>query len=83
MNVRDSRGECKDTIAYVADVQTFTILVYDFKSDRSWIVNDSKFRPNNAYQNATIAGTAVTLDDGIMGLALSPRRPGKQIEKAT
>lgn len=60
-------------MAYIADVNSHSILVYDHANDRSWRVQNKLFYPCPAYGTYTIAGESFDLMDGVFALALSPR----------
>ena len=73
VDVRDPppTGQCRNTKVYLADVQGFGLIVYDFMANRSWRVTNQKFSPNPNFSRFTIAGESFDLMDGIFGLALS------------
>lgn len=75
LDVRDPppSGQCQNTMAYIADVQSFSILVFDLKRQHSWRVQNKLFFPCPAYGTYTIAGESFDLMDGVLGMALSPR----------
>ncbi|XP_072932020.1 dopaminechrome tautomerase-like isoform X2 [Epargyreus clarus] len=76
----DVRGfddnDCSDTFVYVADVSGFGMLVVDVASDRSWRVTHRLMYPFPSHGTFTIDGESFDLMDGILGMALSPYRPG-------
>lgn len=78
LDVRDPRpsGQCANTVAYIADVTGFGILVYDMRRNRSWRVQNKLLYSCPAYGTFTIAGESFDLMDGVFGLALSPPRGG-------
>lgn len=84
LDVRDPppRGTCANTMAYIADVTGNGILVYDALRNRSWRVQNKLTFPHPEWGTITIAGESFDLMDGIMGLALSPRKDtrGKTFE---
>ncbi|KAJ8665272.1 hypothetical protein QAD02_006934 [Eretmocerus hayati] len=67
---------CSNTYLYVADVLGYGMLIYSMYENRSWRLNNTK---TNAFGNdpearrLTIAGESIDLDDGILGMSLSPR----------
>lgn len=76
LDVRDPppTGTCMNTVAYIADVTGYGILVYDARQNRSWRVQNKLIYPHPHEGTFTIAGESFDLMDGVMGLALSPRR---------
>lgn len=78
LDVRDPppAGRCANTVAYMADVTGFGILVFDLRRNRSWRVQNKLFYSCPAYGTFTIAGESFDLMDGVFGLALSPPRIG-------
>lgn len=67
---------CLDTHLYVADVIRHGMMVYDFRRDHSWRLNNTE---GNAFGNnpedvlkLTIAGESFELIDGTLGMSLSP-----------
>ncbi|XP_039753932.1 protein yellow-like isoform X2 [Pararge aegeria] len=78
--VVDVRGQdpsdCSDTYVYVADVTGFLLLVVDVLNNRSWKVAHRLMYPTPARGFFTIAGESFDLMDGILGMALSPSKPG-------
>ncbi|CAH0750872.1 unnamed protein product [Diatraea saccharalis] len=70
-------GDCGDTFVYVADVSGFGILVVDVANDRSWRVTHRLMFPFPNHGTFTIEGESFDLMDGVLGMALSPYRPGR------
>lgn len=60
-------------MAYIADVTSFSVLVFDLQNDRSWRVQNKLFFPCPTYGTHTIQGDTFDLMDGVFGMALSPR----------
>ncbi|XP_030022180.1 protein yellow isoform X1 [Manduca sexta] len=78
VDVRSHRyGDCSDTFVYVADVSGFGVLVVDVAGDRSWRATNKLFFPYPSRGTFTIDGESFDLMDGVLGMALSPYRPGK------
>jgi len=75
LDVRDPppSGQCANTMAYIADVNGFSLLVFDLRNNRSWRVQNKLFYSCPAYGTYTILGDSFDLMDGVFGLALSPR----------
>lgn len=75
VDVRDPApaGRCENTMAYIADVTGFGILVYDLRANRSWRTHNKLVYPYPNYGTFTVARETFDLMDGVLGLALSPR----------
>ncbi|XP_058462814.1 major royal jelly protein 1-like isoform X2 [Malaya genurostris] len=75
VEVRDPppTGACSKTMAYVADVTAFGLIVYDMSRGKSWRVTNKLMNPNPDYGTFTIADESFDLMDGILTMALSPR----------
>lgn len=70
-------GDCANTFVYVADVSGFGLLVLDVANDRSWRVTNKYFFPYPSRGTFTIDGESFDLMDGVLGMALSPYRTGR------
>ncbi|XP_065209947.1 protein yellow-like [Planococcus citri] len=66
------KEDCSDSIAYIADVAAFGLIVFDLQKKTSWRVNHNYFYPTQTAGTATVAGTTFDLMDGVFGLALGP-----------
>ncbi|XP_046471136.1 major royal jelly protein 1 [Neodiprion pinetum] len=65
-----------DTFLYMADVDANGIVVYDFKSDYSWRINNTQnnaFGPDDEAMEITIVDDTFNLTDGTLGMSLSPK----------
>lgn len=68
-------------MVYIADVNGFGLVMYDFKNNRSWRAETAPNQPNQPYylrpnpqwSNFVIAGESFSLEDGVFGMALSPK----------
>lgn len=67
-------GRCLNTVAYIADVTGFGVLVYNFQLNRSWRTQNKLYYPIPEYGTHTVAGESFDLMDGVFGLALTPRK---------
>ncbi|KAB0793471.1 hypothetical protein PPYR_13091 [Photinus pyralis] len=76
-DVRDPRGSCVDTFVYVADCQAMALIVHDVQRGTSWRIIDKTFYPNPFFGTYNIAGQSFDIMDGLMGLDLSPYKPGQ------
>ncbi|XP_025829216.1 uncharacterized protein LOC108733632 [Agrilus planipennis] len=75
VDVRDK--QCKDTMVYVADNRGYSIIVYNPSLGVSWRVGDKTMYPYPSSGTYEIQGTSFELMDGILGMAISPYKPGK------
>lgn len=67
---------CEDTYVYVADIIRHGMLVYNLRENRSWRLNNTQsnaFGDDPEARNLNIAGDSVTLNDGILGMSISPK----------
>ncbi|CAG5031525.1 unnamed protein product [Parnassius apollo] len=78
VDVRRNGGDCSDTFLYVADVSGFGFLVLDVANDRTWRVTHRLAFPFPSRGTFTIDGESFDLMDGVLGMALSPPRTGKE-----
>ncbi|XP_017887718.1 major royal jelly protein 1-like [Ceratina calcarata] len=70
--VVDTRGEyCQNTIVYVADVDGYALIYYDDRRHFFKRLTSSAFNYDPKYTKFTIEGESFTLQDGIVGMALS------------
>lgn len=65
---KDSKS--RNTFAYISDTAAYKLIVYDFKNDDSWVIDQAYFYPfpNKAHFN--INKVNFDLMDGVLGLAL-------------
>lgn len=56
VDVRGSNGKCKNTFVYVADCQTYSIIVYDVQRCTSWKITDKTMYPYPNYGTFDILG---------------------------
>ena len=64
---------CEDSFAYVSDVFRYGIVVFSMKRNRSWRVEHPYFYPDPLKSRYNIDNIMFTWNDGIFGIALSPR----------
>lgn len=69
VDVIDSKGE--NTFAYISDTAMFKLIVYDFKNDDSWVVDQAYLYPYPTYTHFDVEGVTFELTDGVLALALS------------
>lgn len=77
IDIRDPQGTCQDTFVYIADVEGFQLIIYDHKNKDAWSIRNNLFYPYPTYGKFTIMGESFNLMDGLLGLALSPLKSGK------
>lgn len=77
VDVRDPQNGCTDTFVYVADCQTYSLIVYDVAHQTSWQITDKTMYPYPNYGRFTIQGEHFDLMDGVLGMALSPLKAGE------
>jgi len=68
VDIRDSKG-C-NTFAYITDTDAYKLVVYDFKNDESWVIDQAYFYPYPNKAHFKINGVDLDFMDGILGLAL-------------
>lgn len=68
VDVKDSKG--RNTFAYIADTTAYKLVVYDFKNDDSWVVDQAYFYPYPNKAHFNVNGVNFDLMDGVLGLAL-------------
>ncbi|XP_074093821.1 uncharacterized protein LOC141524070 [Cotesia typhae] len=62
---------CSKTFVYIADVTGNALIIYNGTS--LWRVESPIFQPQEAAASVTIANETFYLDDGVLGMALSPK----------
>lgn len=63
---------CVDTFAYIADVTSYKLIVFDAVKQKSWRVTNNYFYPYPLHGTFNINGVSFDLMDGVLGLALGP-----------
>ncbi|XP_075973485.1 major royal jelly protein 9-like isoform X2 [Anticarsia gemmatalis] len=71
-------GDCAYTYVYVADVTDFALLIVDVIRNKSWRVTHKLFFPFPSRGTFTIDGESFDLMDGVLGMALSPFKHGRE-----
>lgn len=56
---------------YIADVDGFGVMVYDYRRNTAWRTQNKYFYPNPDNGTFTISGESFDLMDGVFGMALS------------
>ncbi|KAG5671105.1 hypothetical protein PVAND_001319 [Polypedilum vanderplanki] len=73
VDVKDP-NTCRDVKVYIGDCCSFTIVVYDYATDRAWQVNNKLFYPYPTYGTFRIAGESFELMDGLLGMAITNKK---------
>jgi hypothetical protein len=66
------QNDCSDSVAYIADVNGYGLVVFDLARQYSWRVEYNFFYPFPHMGTMTVNGQTFDLMDGVFGLALSP-----------
>ncbi|CAH1153962.1 unnamed protein product [Phaedon cochleariae] len=77
VDVVDQANSCRNTFVYLGDVRGFQMIVYDLAQNRSWAVRDRTMYPYPNYGIYNIAGQQFYIMDGIVGMSLTPNKPGE------
>ncbi|XP_060523183.1 uncharacterized protein LOC132700081 [Cylas formicarius] len=70
VEVEDPLDGGKNSFLYGADSDGYSLIVYDYKNDRSWRVDHESFLPQKDYILYEIAEREFNVSDGILGMAL-------------
>lgn len=62
---------CLDSIAYIADVNAYGMVVFDLPNRNSWRVENNYFYPFPHKGYMTINNVTINLMDGLLGMTLS------------
>lgn len=65
-------NDCQNAYAYVTDVWRFGLVVYSFKTGKSWRLFDHLFYPDPLAAAYELNGLEWEWTDGVFGIALSP-----------
>lgn len=63
-------SSCSKTKVYIPDVNAFALIVYDFRTGKSWRIQNKLFYPNPNFGTFTIAGESFDMMDGIFGITM-------------
>ncbi|KAL0278636.1 UNVERIFIED_CONTAM: hypothetical protein PYX00_000403 [Menopon gallinae] len=63
---------CQDAFAYIADVTSYALIVFDAKNDKAWQVKSNTMYPYPPYGVFRANNAEFDLMDGILGMALAP-----------
>lgn len=77
VEVLNRTDQCKKSFVYLADCQTYSLVVYDLEKNKSWRVTDKTFYPFPTFGTFRIEGDQFDLLDGVLGMDLSPNIPGR------
>lgn len=68
VDIKDPKG--RNTFAYIADTTAYKLIVYDFKNDDSWVIDQAYVYPYPTESHFIVNGINFDLMDGILALAL-------------
>lgn len=78
VDIRDSKG--RNAFAYIADTTSYKLVVYDYKNDDSWVIDQAYFYPFPNKAHFVVDGVHFDLTDGVLGLALGNDFESKSIK---
>jgi hypothetical protein len=58
----------------MADVKSYALIAYDVKKNSSWKIKNPFFQYDPKYNNFTINGENFTVNDGVLGMAINPKK---------
>ncbi|KAK7573397.1 hypothetical protein V9T40_010588 [Parthenolecanium corni] len=70
--IESYQNDCRDSVAYIADPNTYGLVVFNLTEKSSYRVNHNFFHPFPHKGTITINEVSFDLMDGIIGLTLSP-----------
>lgn len=74
LQILDMNGSnCDDVFAYLPDLGFYSVVVYDFKNNRSYRVRHHFFHFDPLLGNMTVSGINYQWTDGVFGMALGRR----------
>lgn len=73
VDVRVPVTTCSETMVYIADVQGFGLVVYNYQQNWAWRFENRLMYPDPEYGSINIQGDSFELLHGIFALALSPK----------
>ncbi|KAG5883313.1 hypothetical protein JTB14_008600 [Gonioctena quinquepunctata] len=76
VEILNKSNQCSNTFVYLADCQTYSIVVYDHQQQTSWRVIDKTFYPYPSYGTYNIHGVTFEIMDGVLGMSLTPASTG-------
>lgn len=71
MAIESYHDDCRDSVAYIADPNTYGLVVFNLAEETSYRVNHNFFYPFPHKGTITINGISFDLMDGVIGLTLS------------
>ncbi|XP_066140656.1 protein yellow-like isoform X2 [Euwallacea fornicatus] len=75
-NIAVEDEDCENTFAYLGDLGGPGLIVYSWKSNRSWKVKHNYFHIKPLAGDMTVGGINFQWSDGLFGLALRPEKGG-------
>lgn len=68
------KGKCDDAFAYIPDLGAYGVVVYSFRTEKSWRVKHNFFYFDPVSGNFDIGGVTFQWTDGIFSLALGKQQ---------
>lgn len=63
-------SNCGDAFAYIPDLGSYAVVVYDFKNDKSYRVKHNYFHFDPLQGDLNVGGVNFQWTDGVFGMAL-------------
>ncbi|KOC64617.1 Protein yellow [Habropoda laboriosa] len=75
-NIAVEDYSCEDTYAYLGDLGGPGMVVYSWKTDKSWLVKHHFFHPDPQGGEFNVSGISFHWTDGLFGISLAPTGDG-------
>ncbi|XP_026667542.1 uncharacterized protein LOC108622777 [Ceratina calcarata] len=75
-NIAVEDYSCEDSYAYLGDLAGPGLVVYSWKSDKSWLVKHHFFESDPKFSDFNVSGIAFHWTDGLFGMSLQPTNDG-------
>ncbi|KAK9310766.1 hypothetical protein QLX08_000068 [Tetragonisca angustula] len=75
-NIAVEDYSCEDTFAYLADLGGPGLVVYSWKSEKSWLVKHHFFQPDPQAEEFNVSGISFQWTDGLFGMGLASTNDG-------
>lgn len=70
---------CEDTFAYLGDLGGPGLVVYSWKSRKSWLVKHRFFQPDPQSEEFNVSGISFQWTDGLFGMSIAPSNDGYSV----
>ena len=77
----DVETDCENAFAYIPDLATFGLIVFDLKNRDSWRFNHNFFYPDPLKGDLEIGNHQFQWNDGIFSIALSRSEPDNNLQR--